>query len=76
MKADRNSGRRFGKSAKSKVIWSTAVKHRILGFQNDCTHLTIIPRNIRISNYLRKHRAQSRSAECAVAIVGELELLT
>jgi hypothetical protein len=45
-------------------------------FQSHGTHLAIIPRNVRISHYLRKHRAQRRSAECAVAIAGELELLT
>jgi hypothetical protein len=44
--------------------------------QSHCTHLAIISRNIRISHYLRKHRAQRRSAECAVAAAGELELLT
>jgi hypothetical protein len=45
-------------------------------FQRHCTHLAIIPRNVRISHYLRKHRAQRRRAECVVASAGKLELLT
>lgn len=53
-----------------------AVKHRMQWFQRHYTHLAIISRNIRISHYLRKHRAQRRSAVCAVATAGELELLT
>jgi hypothetical protein len=52
------------------------VKHRMQWFQSHCTHLAIIPRNVRISHYLCKHRAQRRSAECAVAAAGELEPLT
>ena len=45
-------------------------------FQSHFTHLAIIPRNVRISHYLRKHRAQRRSAVRAVAAARELELLT
>jgi hypothetical protein len=52
------------------------VKHRMQWFQSHYTHLAFIPRNVRISHYLCKHRAQRRSAECAVAAAGELELLT
>ena len=76
MEADRTSGRSSRKAAKAKGIRTAAVKHQMQRFQNHCTHLTIIPRNVRISHYLRKHRAQRRSAECAVATTGELELLT
>ena len=76
MDVNRTSGRSSGKSAKVKGIRTEAVKHQMQWFQRHCTHLAVIPRNVRISHYLRKHRAQRRSAVCAVAIAGELELLT
>lgn len=55
---------------------TAAVKDQRQGFQRHWTYLAIIPRNVRISHYLRQHRTQCRSGVCGVASAGELELLT